>query len=122
MGSPNVFNLRPNGANFKPGMSGNPGGRPKMDPVLRKKLREWSPEIAERIRKICLESESEFASIAAGRLILAYAWGNPESSMEVYNDPRDLPDQPPLTVEERRAVARMKLSDEQPPDDGEPEP
>lgn len=108
MGSPNVDNLRRIG--FKPGSSGNPGGRPKMDPVLRTKLRDMSPEIVERLKLIALKSESEFASIAAGKLLLAYAWGNPEGSIDEYKDPRNIAEEKPLTVEEKRAMARRFMT------------
>lgn len=64
---------------FAPGASGNPHGRPKQDPMLRARCRELTEDLVERLHALALQADSDSASVAAIKLLLAYGHGAPES-------------------------------------------
>ena len=69
---------------FKPGQSGNPGGRPKVVHQVRALAQEHSPEAVEILVKIMHDAkEAVHARIAASKLILEYAIGRPMQSIEL---------------------------------------
>ena len=69
-----------NATSFKPGQSGNPGGRsPRVGPngeTWTQLMRGYSPEAAERFKKL-LFSTDDNVSLKAFGLWIPYAWGKP---------------------------------------------
>ncbi len=67
---------------FKPGQSGNPGGRPKMPEDMRQMLREAGPELA---RKLLAYTEHANPKIAMWAITEALnrAYGKPEAMSKV---------------------------------------
>jgi hypothetical protein len=73
------------GRPFKPGQSGNPGGRPKLTPralEVRAAFREASTRAVERLTEL-LESGDPDVVLRASKAILERAWGVPGSESEV---------------------------------------
>ncbi len=65
---------------FEKGQSGNPGGRPKEDPEVKRLAQEASPKaIAKLIEWI--DSENPKASISACNSILDRAYGKPPQAL-----------------------------------------
>lgn len=78
-----VFN--PTGAGgFKPGVSGNPSGRPAMDPQLKQMALAKSPEAFAKVVQL-LESTDQKIALAAAKEILDRAHGKPAQSVELSN-------------------------------------
>ena len=65
---------------FKPGKSGNPGGRPKDN--LRAMARESSEKALATIVTLMANGRSERVRLQAALAVLAYAWGKPTQMME----------------------------------------
>lgn len=64
--------LRP----WKPGQSGNPGGRPKLNAALRQKCRDLDEESLAALRAaLAVPGER----VSAAKVLLAYGHGAPES-------------------------------------------
>lgn len=57
----------------------NPGGRPKSNVELRARCRDLSESLIERLHRLALRADSDAASVAAIKLLLAYGYGTPES-------------------------------------------
>lgn len=71
---------------FKPGQSGNPGGRPKKTEEqvkLEEMCRERTPEALQTILEIMGEGENERNRLAAAQYVLDRGWGKPKQDMEV---------------------------------------
>lgn len=67
---------------FKPGQSGNPGGRPK-DKTLRQLAREHTVEAVQTLIEIMLDkSSSEMARVRAAEAILDRGYGKPVQAIE----------------------------------------
>ncbi len=99
---------------FQPGKSGNPGGQPKTRKELRLMARESMPRAFERARQILEDDSAEWrAWIEAAKFLSLYGYGAQPKSID---DEAERPERSRLTIEERRAIARMKLSSEAPPD------
>lgn len=94
---------------WKPGQSGNPGGRKRMDPLLMKEIRDMTPELFRRLKQLAMGADTDSASIKAIQLILAYAWGSPDA-LKVEGE--DKPTAQALSVEEKQAMARRLLTEE----------
>lgn len=61
---------------FKPGQSGNPGGRPKAIAEVQKLARECTPEAFETLRTVMRNKKaSDAARVAAADKILDRGWG-----------------------------------------------
>ena len=71
------------GRPFKPGQSGNPGGRPKAEGVIRELARSHTAEVFERLMDIVRAGEDERSVVAACIAVLDRAWGKPAQSLEV---------------------------------------
>ena len=66
----------PNGQ-FRPGASGNPGGRPAALSDLRELAREHTPAAVAKLAHIMEKGKSEQACIAAASALLDRGWGKP---------------------------------------------
>lgn len=103
--SNSLKNLRPQ---WQKGQSGNPNGRPKMPAELRKKIREMSPAVFYRLMAMVLDSENPSSGVQAARLLLAYAWGAPETA-SLEDDHDSTLQMAQLSAEELTALARAKM-------------
>jgi uncharacterized protein with von Willebrand factor type A (vWA) domain len=74
---------------FRPGQSGNPGGRPKVVGELQELARRHSPEVIKELARLALKAKSETARIAAGRELLDRGYGRARQSMEITSQPDD---------------------------------
>lgn len=70
---------------FKPGQSGNPGGRPKSDSEFLKLVREAAPNALKRMQEIASDKK-HFDNFNAVKWILERAHGKPSQSLEVSGD------------------------------------
>ncbi len=77
--------------------------------LLRGRIREWSLEIADELRGIVQGAEKDADRVAAAKILLAYAHGNPVTRVQVGNDeePPARMDLSKLTIEELRALDVM---------------
>jgi hypothetical protein len=80
------------GRPFQPGVSGNPGGRPKTLGTLRALARAHAAEAIAELARLAVHARSESARIAAIREILDRAYGKPTQFLATDNDilPADL--------------------------------
>ncbi len=89
---------------FKPGKSGNPGGRPKDLPEFRKQVREMGTEVALQrlVHNVVLAPAME--ANKACEILLAYGWGRPSVAVEVSG-----PNGGPVEVSDARdrVIARL---------------
>jgi sulfite reductase beta subunit-like hemoprotein len=60
---------------FKPGQSGNPGGRPKALIEVQDLAREHTPAAISALVQIVTSGESDAARVAAASVILDRGWG-----------------------------------------------
>ena len=67
---------------FKPGQSGNPGGRPKEIGYVRDLAREHTEEAIEKLVAIMRSSTKESLCLAAAEALLSRGWGRPLQPME----------------------------------------
>jgi hypothetical protein len=73
---------RTNRGTFKPGHSGNPGGRPAVSAELRALARERTHEAMEVLTKIMQDPKAPAAArVAACRELFDRGYGRPESSL-----------------------------------------
>jgi hypothetical protein len=80
------------GRPFQPGVSGNPGGRPKSLGTLRALARTHAAEAIAELARLAVHAKSETARIAAIRELLDRAYGKPKQFLATDNDvvPEDL--------------------------------
>ena len=67
---------------FKPGQSGNPGGRPKRSITFQQLCREEQPENFERLKRIAADPKHK-QHMRAIELMLAYDLGRPIQTQNV---------------------------------------
>jgi hypothetical protein len=74
---------------FKPGTSGNPGGRPKKTAAELKaveKMKKLTPEAVDVVEGILKNSKASFyARLQAAQIIFDRAMGRPDTFLKVYN-------------------------------------
>ena len=75
------------GAGFKPGQSGNPGGRPKMLAEVHELARQHTRAMIELLVSIAENPDAPTAArVAAAQVILDRAWGRPMQSVDLGTD------------------------------------
>lgn len=77
---------------FKPGQSGNPGGRPKEAPEVKALAREYGAEAIAKLVELMRGDDPRVAK-AAAETLLDRGFGKPQQSVELSGDPDK-----PLTV------------------------
>lgn len=90
---------------FRPGQSGNPGGRPKKDERLRKiedMARDHSEEAIAALLDVAKNGSTETARVAAAQAILDRGWGTPVKRTEA-GEPGAFADVEELSEEELQA-------------------
>jgi hypothetical protein len=93
---------------FKPGQSGNPGGRPKaIVEVQELARRETAASIAALVRIRDAEDTPPAAVVAAATALLDRAWGKPVATHELHHhlEPRHLSDDELTVLAASGAVA-----------------
>ena len=69
---------------FKPGQSGNPGGRPKALKEVEELCRKLTPQAIERLEKILTDDDAPAAAhTKAVEIILDRGWGKAKQSVEL---------------------------------------
>lgn len=111
---------RPGG--YKPGQSGNRGGRPKLTPKaleVRALCREASVRAVERLREL-LEKDDAGVVLRAAEAILSRAWGTPGSEAEVrsvdYNRLEDAAEREDHKRGRGGVLGSLAREDDPPPD------
>lgn len=92
---------RDDAGRFPPGVSGNPSGRAKKLPELAAKISLYDDEMVKRLLSIARSTLNDKNSIAAIRLLLSYAHGNPVQAITGG-------DGEPLFDNAERAIAALK--------------
>lgn len=67
---------------FKPGVSGNPGGRPKSIAEVQELARQHTPAAINELARIASAGTSEAARVAACNTLLDRAWGKAPQSID----------------------------------------
>lgn len=101
---------------FPKGKSANPGGIPKTRRELRALAREHMPRAIERAREVLDNDRAKPKDWNEAAKFLATVAGLSTPPKSDRDDDAAGVIRTPLTVEERRAIARMRLSSEAPPD------
>ena len=70
-------------AKFCKGISGNPGGRPKVLADVQELARQYAPAAIVELARLALKAKNENARIAAIRELLDRGYGRSRQSMEV---------------------------------------
>ena len=83
---------------FRPGESGNPGGRPRGFAEVRELAREHTVAAIEKLVAIMTTGQSEQAQLLAANSLLDRGWGKPTQA--IAGDPEG----PPIIHEHRTAI------------------
>jgi hypothetical protein len=67
---------------WRPGQSGNPGGRPKVSAEIRNLAREHGPKAIERLVAL-MHSQNESVAVRAAEALLDRGYGRPMQGMEL---------------------------------------
>jgi len=70
-------------ARFKPGQSGNPGGRPKVLAEVQEVARQHMPAAMSELARLALKAKNETTRVAAIRELLDRAYGKPRQGLEI---------------------------------------
>jgi hypothetical protein len=114
-----MANRKDNGR-FAPGVSGNPGGRPKLPAEMREIFQSKGLEAAEILVKH-LRNTDPRVSVAAAREILDRAYGKPVQSINVDREERIkliavVPQKASSTEEWLKIVGEQRVIERQPTD------
>jgi uncharacterized protein DUF5681 len=74
------------GRPFQPGVSGNPGGRPRSLVTLRLLARSHAAEALAELARLAVHAKSETARVSAIRELLDRAYGKPTQFLAADND------------------------------------
>jgi hypothetical protein len=80
---------------WKPGQSGNPGGRPKVSAEVRELAREHGPEAILRLVAL-MNSKNESVAVRASDAILDRGFGRPMQAMELASKEGEPNEGPPI--------------------------
>ena len=105
---------------WQKGVSGNPGGRPKLPAEMREIFQSRGPEAAEILVKH-LRNTDPRVWVAAAREILDRAYGKPVQSINVDREERIkfiaiVPEKSATTEDWLKAVGEQRVIDHQPTD------
>src|SRR5215469_4465023 len=89
-------------SSFKPGYSGNPGGRPKALVQVRELAREYTEEAIQKLVELMRKADSDQAQILAANSLLDRDWGRPVQTLG--GDPEGMP-----IIHEHRAVVLAEI-------------
>jgi len=114
-----MANRKDNGR-FAPGISGNPGGRPKLPAEMREIFQSRGLEAAEILVKHLRASDPR-VSVAAAREILDRAYGKPVQSINVDREERIkliaiVPEKSATTEDWLKAIGEHRVIEHQPTD------
>ena len=109
---------RKDNGRFAPGISGNPGGRPKLPAEMKEIFQAKGPEAAEILVKHLRNSDPR-VSVAAAREILDRAYGKPVQSINVDREERIkliavVPQKAATTEEWLKLIDQQKVIEHQP--------
>jgi hypothetical protein len=96
------------GRPFKPGQSGNPGGRPRAAGDIIELARQKTPEAIETLTDIMVNGRQEAARVRAAEVLLDRAHGRPLQTQQVLEMTTDKRAED-LTDAELMAIARQGL-------------
>ena len=102
--SPPIAHLEP--YRFKPGQTGNPGGRTKLHAECRRLAREICPDAINRIAQIMRQTDDDRAALIAAQTILDRGLGKVKDTPEDERQPLDLSQFPPAAI----ALIRQAMS------------
>ena len=91
-------------AKFKPGQSGNPGGRPKVVGAIKELARQAGPKAFQRIVDLC-DSEDQQVALAACKEVMSRAYGKSPQPL-VLGEGETATDEPQISS---RELARRLL-------------
>ena len=104
---------RVNAALWKPGQSGNPGGRPAILKNVQELARQHTPEAVNNLAQIMNDKrQNGTARVAAAKELLDRAWGKAPATLDI---------QGKLTLEMLVNAAAGVLKDDSPVIDAEPQ-
>ena len=95
-------------AKFSEGVSGNPGGRPKVLGEVQELARQYAPSAIAELARLALKAKSETARIAAIRELLDRGYGRARQAMEVSAPEGDPLDFLRLMMEEIDVIERKR--------------
>lgn len=87
---------------FIKGQSGNPGGRPRIDGVVKDLARENAPRAMGRLVELIEHADPRIAAVAANS-VLDRAYGKPTQPIAGDNDA------PPVGIEQRPSVEALAM-------------
>lgn len=94
---------------YKPGQSGNPGGRSKSDLEIRRMLRTHTPDIAAKMLDTFFNTDDERIITVLGKELLYRAFGKPPDAKPGDDEDRARPDIAALSEKERGQLKRLLL-------------
>lgn len=68
---------KPHAGNFKPGVSGNPGGRQKVSAHVKELAQQYTELAINTLADVCKSADKDTARVHAAIALLDRAWGKP---------------------------------------------
>lgn len=87
------------GSSWKPGQSGNPGGRPKADHRIKDLAKDYTDIALRTLAEIAEHGDNEGARVSAAVALLDRGWGKPAQSIIGGEE-----DAPPLFLKIERVI------------------